>query len=292
MNRTDRDVTRIVESWLEDGVTQLPDRVLDEVERQLPATHQRRAGWLARRFPVMNNTTLRYGIAAAVVVIAALVGIRFLPSDVGGPGPTSTPTAEPTPISTPAPLGSRESMAPGDYAVPGFRAEITVAVPSGGWSSNGNWVLAAPATDPDNGITIRFYTIPNLAVDPLSHAAGNLDPPVGPTVDDLVEAIVAHPGWIASEPTDITIDGRDGQLVTITIPVDGALPADGDGQFYFYAGPAEGGIYGWLPGQTFDWYIVDVDGERLIIDAFHYPDASAADLAAQRAVVESVQFGS
>ena len=35
---TDRDVTRIVRSWLEEGVTALPDRVLDAVLDQLPAT--------------------------------------------------------------------------------------------------------------------------------------------------------------------------------------------------------------------------------------------------------------
>ena len=40
---TDRDVTRIVRSWLEEGVTALPDRVLDAVLDQLPATPQRRA---------------------------------------------------------------------------------------------------------------------------------------------------------------------------------------------------------------------------------------------------------
>ena len=35
---TDRDVTRIVRSWLEEGVTALPDRVLDAVLDQVPAT--------------------------------------------------------------------------------------------------------------------------------------------------------------------------------------------------------------------------------------------------------------
>ena len=48
---TDRDVERIVRSWMDEGVTALPDRVLDAVLDQLPATPQRRAGWLARRFP-------------------------------------------------------------------------------------------------------------------------------------------------------------------------------------------------------------------------------------------------
>ena len=52
---TDRDVTRIVRSWLEDGATALPDRVLDNVLDQLPATPQRRAWWPARRFRDMNT---------------------------------------------------------------------------------------------------------------------------------------------------------------------------------------------------------------------------------------------
>ena len=47
---TERDVTRIVRSWLEEGVTTLPDRVLDTVLDQIPATRQRRAWWPARRW--------------------------------------------------------------------------------------------------------------------------------------------------------------------------------------------------------------------------------------------------
>ena len=69
---TDRDVERIVRSWMDEGVTQLPDRVLDLVLDQIPATPQRRAGWLARRFPIMN-TYARLSLIAAVVLAA--VGI-------------------------------------------------------------------------------------------------------------------------------------------------------------------------------------------------------------------------
>ena len=35
------DATRIVRSWLDEGVTQLPDRVLDAVLDEVPATPQR-----------------------------------------------------------------------------------------------------------------------------------------------------------------------------------------------------------------------------------------------------------
>ena len=98
---TNRDETRIVRSWLEEGVTTLPDRVLDQVLDQLPATPQRRSSWLARRFPPMN-TYLRFGLAAAVVALAAILGISYFSrSNIGNP-----PEASPSPsvAATPTPL--------------------------------------------------------------------------------------------------------------------------------------------------------------------------------------------
>ena len=117
-----------------------------------------------------------------------------------------------------------------------------------------------------------------------------IDPPLGPTVDDLVQALVSHPDWETTAPTDITLDGYQGQLIQLTIPADAEIGEPPNDRYFLSLEPDNGGIYGWSPGQTFDWYIVDVDGERYIIDAYHYPDTSEEDFAAQRAVVESVQF--
>ncbi len=107
---TDRDVTRIVRSWLEEGATSLPDRVLDGVLDQLPATPQRRAWWPAWRLSEMNNFA-KLAIAAAAVVVIAIVGINLLPRSggVAGPGPTPTPapSASPAPIASPAVLRDR-----------------------------------------------------------------------------------------------------------------------------------------------------------------------------------------
>ncbi|MGH2392320.1 MAG: hypothetical protein ACRDGH_02330 [Candidatus Limnocylindria bacterium] len=95
MSRSERETTRIVRSWLEEGVTQLPDRVLDQVLDQLPTTPQRRATGLARRTFLMSNTA-RIALAAAAVVVVALIGYQFLAGpNTGGPGsvPSPTPTA-------------------------------------------------------------------------------------------------------------------------------------------------------------------------------------------------------
>ena len=82
----DRDTTRIVRSWLEDGVTRLPDHVLDAVLDELPSTPQRRATWWpARRLSTMN-TTLKFGLAAVVVAVALVIGLNYLAGrNVGGP---------------------------------------------------------------------------------------------------------------------------------------------------------------------------------------------------------------
>jgi hypothetical protein len=92
---TDRDTTRVVRSWLDEGVTRLPDRVLDAVLDQIPTTPQRRHWWSAWRLDQMNiYAKLIAGVAAVLVV--AFVGYQFLPGN-GGFGGQPTPGPSPTP---------------------------------------------------------------------------------------------------------------------------------------------------------------------------------------------------
>ena len=99
---TDRDVERIVRSWMDEGVTELPDRVLDLVLDRIPATSQRRPWWPARRFQTLN-TYARFGLVAAAVVLAAAVGIGIYGNSVGH-GPESTPTPLPAASASPTPV--------------------------------------------------------------------------------------------------------------------------------------------------------------------------------------------
>lgn len=288
---TDRDVTRTVRSWLEEGATRLPDRVLDTVLYQLPATHQRRAiWWPARRVPFMNSNMFRVAVAGAAVVVLAVVGLRFLPgsgNSGGPPDPTATPISTVEPTATPIPQLGPGPLPPGRYRVdPLLPVEVTVDV-SAGWTTDVNWVVIGPKgnAEPD-GMAIRFYTASHLYVDPLHVVDGVLDPPVGPSVEDLVAAMVDHPDWTTTGPEAITLDGYAGQVVHVTLP-----PGTSDASpFYLSIDQRGDQHWGWAAGQVFDIYVIDVDGERLVIDAFHFPGTSAEDLTAQRAVIESIQF--
>ncbi len=90
---TDRDTARIVRSWLREDGHENADRVLDLVLDQIDTTPQRRATWWPTRRPLTMNTTIRYGVAAVIVTLAALVGFTVLNNQIGNkPSPTPSPS--------------------------------------------------------------------------------------------------------------------------------------------------------------------------------------------------------
>ena len=290
MTRNDELIAQ-VEGYLDEyeGSTPLPAHVRDGVRAQLPSIHQRHAWWPARRFQA--NTFAKLSVAAALAV-AAIVGFNYLAApNIGGPGlgdPTpSPPTASRTPV--PA-LSGQNPLPPGRYLVdPALPMDVTIAVPEG-WSAGRAEVVRGPrGNEAPDGMAIRFYAFDNLNLynDPLQPIDGFLAPPVGPSVDELVAAMVEHPDWDVTGTSPITLDGYAGQVVHVTLP-EGTSDAT---PFYLFADVRSGGqIYGWAAGQLFDVYVVDVAGERLVIDAFRYPGTSESDIAAQDAVLASIQI--
>ncbi len=255
---TDRDVTRIVRSWLEDGATALPDRVLDSVLDQLPATSQRRAWWPAWRFREMNSA-LKLAIAAAAVVAVALVGINLLPRSegVGGsstsasPAPSPTASASPSLSRSPAPSPALFPIGPltaGSHTIQPFvgpgglctgessqagcieagaeddSIRITLTVPDG-WS--GLEIGVVPSVEgysPPDGANLLFMRggwLYNTSQDcGGSHPVVPPGPtiPTGTTVDGFVTALVDHPDLDVTSPADVTLGGYTGQYLELRAP--------------------------------------------------------------------------
>lgn len=289
---TDRDATRTVRAWLEIGVTSLPDRVLDAVVDQLPATRQRRARWPARRFHEMNKF-LKLAIAAAAVVGVAAVGVNLLPAQggIGGPGSASIPPspspsvrAAPSAAGVPVPEGE---LTPGTYvfvpcsAPPCPTSEesihVTIEVPDG-WSGivpNAVWIdeNAAPG-----GAALGIGFGGNPPRDPCL-ATDLID--TGSTVDGFADAIADHPVLDATDPVDVTLDGYAGKYIDL------ALPADpGCAEFR----PWEPGIYAQGPSHTWHLWILDVAGTRVVVQAMDYPGTSPQRRAELQAMVDSMTF--
>lgn len=283
----DAQFTVQLEGYLDEfeGTTPLPAHVRDAIRAQLPSIQQRPAWLPARRFPEMNNTAkLVLGVAA--VVVLALLGSRFLPpGTVGIGGPGGSPTPVPSPAATPAPLGPG-ALEPGTYVL-GHDLNATVTVPAG-WENLKDQGVAKD-TGGGSGMAVLFWPfagdLREVYTDPCAWSTTIIDPPVGPTVEDLANALASQSMRGDPVPTDVTIDGYQGKLLEMTVPGDIDFAACDGGQFRSWLGRLHQG-----PGQTDRVYILDVDGERQVLIAHRMPDATAAELAEQQEVLDSIDF--
>jgi hypothetical protein len=282
---TDRDVTRTVRSWLEEGVTTLPDRVLDDVLDQIPTTRQRRTTWWPARRLAHMNTAAKFGLAAAAVVVAAVLGFTYLVApNVGGPG---IDDPSPTPTATPQPLGD-QPLDPGPVIATGFGASESVTfrftVPDGWIGFSGVGVLPVSGTEAPDGMGIGLGEVnAGLFSDPCRWI-GSDEVPVGPTVDDLADAFAEQAAYGPVAPVDASLGGYSGKRVELRLPSD--VESCDNGEFY----PWVGSIFAQGPDNIWDVWILDVEGERIVVLATYFPGTSADDRAEQQAIVDSISI--
>ncbi len=176
-----------------------------------------------------------------------------------------------------------------------------IAVPDG-------WASAFSITRPRSGyeiphVAVLFWDIDRVYGHPCQWQGTLFQP--GPTVDDLAEALVDIPLRDATQPVDVTLDGYAGKYLEWSVPAEietephgeftsfaGCdVTGDGDRAFESWTGKAGGSDrYQQAAGQIDRLWILDVDGTRLVIDAFEMPYATAAEREELTEVVESTRF--
>jgi hypothetical protein len=264
----------------------------------------------------MNNVW-KLAIAAAAVVVLAIVGINLLPGRGGVGVPLPSPTSNPTQSALPTPTPSTTSEANLNFAGGNFTAGTTYAIedpccvapkrmtftmPAPGWYAPLEaWRIGKNVTGGSDlfDLYVTPLIVGNVYTGGCHWRGTELDPPAGPTVDDLATALSTLPG--ASPPVSVTVGGHPGKKVELSTPadLDVATECDSDGggsdgifgRFVFDRGysaaPYTHGI-----GQHQTIYILDVDGMRQVIDVMYLPGASPADRAEQDQIVASIRFQS
>ena len=275
-----------LESYLDEfeGDTPLPDATRDAIRAELPSIHQRPAWWPGWRFPDMNSFA-KLSLAAAVVVVAAVLGFNTLVAPNIGDRGLDDPS--PTPTATPQPLGDA-SLEPGPAIATGFGASESVTfrftVPEGWTGFAGVGVLPATGTEAPDGMGIIFGEANDgLFRDPCQWAASEPEV-VGQTVDDLASALAEQAAYEASSPVDVSLGGYSGKRVDLRLPSD--VESCDNAEFY----PWVGSIYAQGPDNIWHVWILDVEGDRMVIIATEFPATSAQDQAEQQAIVDSISI--
>jgi hypothetical protein len=90
----DRDLERVLEGWLAQGPSTMPDRFFDGLLDRVDRTSQRRLAGLTTRFVTMTPNTRRFAIAVAAAAVIAIAAFAAFGS---GQRPTATtPPTSPT----------------------------------------------------------------------------------------------------------------------------------------------------------------------------------------------------
>jgi hypothetical protein len=303
---TSRDPDRLIHSFLREGEDELFDQVYDRVRAGIDNQPQRVVigPW---RMPIMNKI-VGYGLAAAAVVAAVLIGIQLIGSSSGGigAGPTPTTTAEPTPTPVPSlaePSSAPDSLLPeGPFLVQDSGAlpeapGITVMIGAPGWTSLPEFggLTKGPDTDPPQSAILLWAwpvgTAFDVYGDPCQWESTTPDTPVT-TADDIAAALAAQASRDASDPIDVAIGGHQGKKVTLHVPTDAAFEDCDDTSFASYgvAGTRDPSRTHQGPGQVDEIWILNVNGGVAILDVMYHADTPAAVIDEMRAIVESATF--
>ena len=199
-----------------------------------------------------------------------------------------------------SPLGpGREELRAGAYVLdlvardragtgPAQLPKIELTVPDGWFNYKG--IAVGKGEKVPQTAFVFFWHVDQVYPTPCKWAGKPLVDP-GRGVDGLAFALANQPLRHATVPTDIELAGFRGKYLRLSVPTN--IDFDDCDEGYFESWTADGWAsdrYQQKPGQVDRIWILDVDGQRLVIDAAYLPEATAQDRAELERVVDSIRF--
>ena len=208
---------------------------------------------------------------------------------------SSTTTAAPEPAGPTNVMDVEGNLEPGTYFIdpdadPSTPLTVSYEIADEGWQQ---WLGAAKLTDGPH-VNLSITTVTNVVRDAcLDHEPA--DPAAGPTVDDLAAALSElSPFEVTAPPSDVTVLGYEGKHVQLAVPAGPFTACAEEQQLHSWIAPHLGGGYhgynGPEPGLTEDFWILDADGTRLVLEFNTSPDAPAEAVAERQAIFDSIQI--
>lgn len=241
--------------------------------------------------PPISETRNRRRLAMAAAAVVAVIGVAAIAinsmnsDDDVAPSPAVAPTAAPTTVAPTTTVATKTVS----FAVSSANdIPVTLTAPE-------NWNVAEGWSAYTEGAGVLFDGIANIYADGCQWVL--VDPPVGPTVDDLVAAWAEAPDFAATAAVDVTVDGYAGKQIEFTVrdyKKDECRGFD-HGQLGLWRVDGSGtGVspdHSATPNQHLQMLVLDVDGTRLVIGAGTFPSTTPQERAALERVLASIQIG-
>ncbi len=216
---------------------------------------------------------------------------------MGDPSPSASSgaTGGATDVRQPWKLLSHEPegvpLAAGAYGLTanGVSTHVAVVRVPEGYKKIGGWTFV---TD-EPFRAMGFVTADRVPRDPCGPQweQNKLDAAVnpGPSVQDLAEALVAQKGTATSKPVPVTVDGHPGLFLTYQVGKGIDVSKCGERAFdIFTTGP--GAWYLEASRERAAIWILDVDGERLVLAWVAVPGVPRAPIREMTRMARSAQF--
>jgi hypothetical protein len=236
-----------------------------------------------------------------VAICVALLMVACAPAqDADDTTPEVSPTASLTsdePSASPASIvrplrdqGGTAILAPGTYVLDAFPVGLAFDIPEGdppGWHVGRSTTDAAIVlwyTPPEITYGFAFWNGDNVYIDPCNAAAGELEPPIGPSVDDFVAAVSDLAEFRATAPMDVTVGAFRGKEIELTV-----LDSGGDCPEVI-AWSAGDDRLDLSPGETRHVQVLDVDGVRIVMLTIEPAQPDAAVEAELQQILDSIRI--
>jgi hypothetical protein len=289
------DIERVLDLWLGDGPTHVPDRLFDEAVAAVYRAPQR-SPWRLR----WRNLNVSIRLLAASIAVLAIVGVgaglyALRPTDNTGTTPTPTPTPTPTAdaslcqtsdsactgLLAAGPHRTSQLLVPTRFTVPeGWRKDLDVE-----GALNLFWT-----EDADSFIAVW----PDWQIASQGNCTSSPEPGLGRRAVDLVSFLTEHPGLITSSPEAVTLGGLRGFMLDARKNPDwNDGPCPNKVSMFTHVGTIND--IGWITmpdvRQARYWFLEAGDGHvvNVAIDAAN-PAMADAFVAAATPIVESMQF--
>ena len=168
-------------------------------------------------------------------------------------------------------------------------ASLRFSLPSG-WATDRH-VGIKRRGDPPDGIVLGFWHLAGVYTNRCQWADALLSPQVDTTVEGLAAAIATAWGSDASAPVEVVVDGFRGNHMVLTIFSDVDFADCDERRFNIWR--AVDDTESWFPrrDQIEELWIIDIDGDFLLIDATYWQQLSVEDRAELQEIIASVQIG-